>query len=185
MLHSNTMRYATDEFAFNKSSLLTSKVPFDTAGQTSIDGFTIKGTEPIGTSRRFMFKVDDKLWIFSEGEPTEHTGTGDFEDVIENGNTAADLETVTSVPDWVGKKIYPLIALSAPVDANVPTVNLALNVTSDSEIYERIGDTAEIKFGKSSQIIYVNADTTTSAPIPPKSTKFCCNALTRLRARRA
>lgn len=162
MLHSNTMRYATDEFAFNKSSLLTSKVPFDIAGQTSIDGFTIKGAEPSGTSRRFMFKVDDKLWIFSESEPTEHTGTGDFEDVIENGNTAADLETVTSVPAWVGKKIYPIIALYAPIDGNTPIVRLGLKVTTDGEIYEKIVDSAEIKFGRSSQIITAIADTATA-----------------------
>ena len=41
MLKFNTMRFGTDEFSFSRQALLVSKKPFDTTGQTSVEGFTI------------------------------------------------------------------------------------------------------------------------------------------------
>ena len=117
MLKNNTIRFGTDGFAFKRQSLLTAKQPFDTTGQTAIEGFTVTGTEPSGTRRRFLMRVDDKLYRFSAGNPVEYTGAGTFDDIIEGGNTAAELVAVDSIPTWLGKKIYVVIALEAPADA--------------------------------------------------------------------
>lgn len=144
MLKNRTMRFGTDGVTFSRTSLLTFKQPFDTTGQTSVEGFVISGAEPAGTTRRFLFKVDDKLYKFVNGVPTEYSGAGDFDDVITNGNTAAQLEQVTDIADWLGKKIYPIIALEAPVDAATnPAAKISLRVRSQTELYERTVETAE------------------------------------------
>ena len=79
MLISNTMRFGTDEFAFAKQALLVSKTALDTAGQTSIEGINATGIQPTGTSRRFLFTVDDKTYKFADGSPVEYTGSIDID----------------------------------------------------------------------------------------------------------
>lgn len=146
MLIANTMRFGTDEFSFSRRALLTSKVPWDTVNQSSVEGFTIGGTQPANTDRRLIFKVDDQLYKFVDGNLTEFTGSATFDDVIANGNTAAELSEVTSIPQWIGKQIYPIIAMSAPVDANtLPTIKIALKVRSNTDLYEKTVDTPEIE----------------------------------------
>lgn len=148
MLIANTMRFGTDEFSFSRRALLTSKVPLDTANQTSVEGFTITGAQPTDTSRRVLFRVDDKLYKFSDGQLVEHNGDASFDDTIANGNTVDELLAVTSIPQWIGKKIYPIIALEAPVDAmSLPTIKLALKVRSATDLYDKNVETAEYELG--------------------------------------
>ena len=145
MLQYNTMRYGTDEFAFNKQSLLISKLPLDTTGQTSIEGFTISGAQPTDTDRRILFRVDDGLYKFNGQTPELVSGDETFSTVFDNGNTVDELLAVTDIPSWLDKKIYPLIALYAPTDAAVmPSIKLALKVRSSTDIYEKSVETQEI-----------------------------------------
>ena len=144
MLIANTMRFGTDEFIFDRRAFLIAKVPWDTVNQTSVEGFTIGGSQPTDTERRIIFKVDDKLWKFVDGQLTEFTGTADFESVLADGNTVAELEAVTSIPQWLNKKIYPIVALGAPVDANsLPTIKIALNVRAATDLYDKTDETVE------------------------------------------
>ena len=144
MLKFNTMRFGTDEFSFSRQALLVSKKPFDTTGQTSVEGFTISGNEPTGTTRRFIFKVDDNLYKFSGSNVVSYTSAGELEDILANGNTAAEVNAVTSIPAWLNKKIYPIIALQAPVDASgLPTANITLKVRCQNDVYEKIVETPE------------------------------------------
>lgn len=146
MLQYNTMRYGTDEFSFNKSSLLTAKTPFNTAGQTYVDGFDVSGAEPAGSQRKILFKIDDALYKFVDGEPVAVEGAADYDNVIEKGNTPAELAEITSIPAWVDKKIYPIIALYSPSDALAfPTLKLGLKVRASTDVYEKTVETAEFE----------------------------------------
>lgn len=163
MLKNNSMRYGSDEFVFSKSALLTSKQPLDATSQTAVEGFTITGTEPTNTSRRLIFKVDDELQYFVSGVPTAYPHDGEVDDVLEYGNTAAELETITNIPSWVGKKIYPIIALSAPADVSaLPTIKIALKVRTATEVYEKSVETAEFELaaaeGATPRIAEIKAD---------------------------
>lgn len=144
MLKNNSMRFGADSFSFSKSALLTSKQPFDASTQSSVEGFVIAGTEPAGSARRFIFKVDDTLKFFVNNSPVDYPHQGELADILTYGNTAAELESITSIAAWVGKKIFPIIALSAPAEsAALPTVRLALKVRSASEVYEKSVESAE------------------------------------------
>lgn len=167
MLQFNTMRYGTDEFSFNKKSLLTPKTPLNTAGQTYVDGFDIAGTEPAGSQRKILFQVDDALYKFTEGNPVTVGGAADYDNVLANGNTVNDLFAVTSVQSWVDKKIYPLIALYSPSEALAfPTIKLGLKVRSSTDVYEKTEETAEIDFPSSTsgtpRIISIDVTSTTT-----------------------
>ncbi|MBR1645201.1 MAG: hypothetical protein IJ774_05730 [Selenomonadaceae bacterium] len=172
MLQYNTMRFGTDEFVFDRQGLLTSKVALDTTGQTSVGAFTITGSEPNGTKRRFLFKVDNKIWKFVEGAPVEYTGGTDVDSVLANGNTAAEVTAVADNSAWVNKKIYPIIALYADVDATVmPTAKISLAAMSSSATFEYSVETAEYELKEASQAtprivsVDVTSETTGSAMV--------------------
>lgn len=166
MLQSNTIRFGTDEFIFAKQALLVSKIALDTSGQTSVEGFSIQGIQPSGTTRKILFLVDNKYWKFSGQNLVEYKGPVTLEGVLANGNTVDEVVTVSSIPDWVNKKIYPIIALEAPVDATVlPTIKVGLKVKSNTEIFERTIDTAIIEIGNEGatpQLVELKAETTTT-----------------------
>ena len=105
MLQYNTMRFATDGFSFNKQAWLVSKTPFDATEQTNIDGFAVDGLQPAGSMRKVMFLVDGQLTRFVDGVPTPAGGEVTLDNVLTNGNTAAELLSITDVPAFVGKKI--------------------------------------------------------------------------------
>ena len=165
MLQFNTMRFGTDELSFDKTSLLTAKTPFNTAGQTYVDGFEISGAEPSGSQRKLLFRVDDNLYKFVEGNPVTVGGAADFDNVLENGNTVNELSAVTSVQSWVDKKIYPLIALYSPGEALAfPTIKLDLKVRASTDVYEKTVETAEYELSGTAGSVprIVSVDVTSS-----------------------
>ena len=166
MLQYNTMRYATDGFSFNKQALLVSKVPFDATEQTNVDGFSVEGLQPAGSARKVMFLVDGQLTRFVDGAPTPATGEVTLDNVLTNGNTAAELLSITDVPAFVGKKIYPVIAMYSPVDAAViPSIKLGMKVRSANDVYEMNAESAEVALTSGDEtptIADVQAVTTTT-----------------------
>ncbi len=61
------------------------------------------------------------------------TQTPTISSVLSEGNTVDELLTVTSIAAFVGKMVYPAIALMAPYDATVlPTLKLTLNGKSNT-----------------------------------------------------
>ena len=143
MLNTNTMRFGTDQFAFTRTARLKYNQPLDTAEQTSVEGFSVTGDEPAGSTRRFLFDVDGTLYKFANNQPVEYSGSGELEDVLENGNTAAEVESA-DVSTWLGRKIYPIIALKNPIDATQqPTANISLSVRRSQAQTQRTVETAE------------------------------------------
>lgn len=134
----NTMRFLTDEFSlYSKSGLLISKDDYlDLTDINKIERFTISGAEPSGSSRRFMFKVDDKVYTFNDQNPVEYTGAITTDDVLTYGNTAAQVENVKNFTAWNGKKVYPIIALYTDVP-DTPTAKISVTSTVGSETLDK------------------------------------------------
>lgn len=137
MLTYNTMRFGTDEFTpYIKWALLDSQdLALDLTDYNFIERFNIAGAEPTGTQRRFMFRVDDKVYTFDGQTPVEYTGELTVNDVLEYGNTAAQVEAVKNFRTWGGKKIYPIIALYTEVE-DTPSVKLTANAVTGDEILD-------------------------------------------------
>lgn len=145
MLQINTMRYGSDAFNFRKQSFLTTSKPWDTTGKTDIDGFEIAGSEPADSSRRIIFQIDNTYYKFDANKNLiEYTGVADFDGILSNGNTVSEIADITTLPEFVNKKIYPLIVLDAAPDAVVaPSIKIKLKTRCNQDQYQHIEESAE------------------------------------------
>lgn len=112
----------------------------DLTNVTSVEGFSITpgGSAYSDCKRRLVFGVDDPndlwRWDTTQGKMIPYTGAGYFKDVIVNGNKPDVLNAITSIPEWVGKKIYPRIAIQAPYDREeMPVIKLGIKYRSTTE----------------------------------------------------
>ena len=121
MLPFNTMRYVTDTFSLAviapPQALLIANTALNTNGYCAVKSINISGNEPIGTARRFMFKIDGNIYRFVEGSLTQYTKAASLANVLADGNSAAELAAITDFSSLLDKNISPIIALSAPSDA--------------------------------------------------------------------
>ncbi|MBQ9364854.1 MAG: hypothetical protein IJT82_03670 [Schwartzia sp.] len=145
MLTTNTMRYGTDEFASRKQARLEAKSPWNTAGQTNIEGFEVASSIPADSNVRLIFKVDGAYHVFdSSHAPVAYTGADDIDGILENGNTPDELADVTDISSWIGKEIYPVIVLDASPEATVmPKVKISLKVRNNQDKFEMSEESAE------------------------------------------
>lgn len=158
----NLVRY------FNQG-LLTSKTPVNLLDKTSVSGFTVKGIEPANTKRRVAFKVEDK-WnkLSAEGALTPlATQEITADSVLEEGNTVAELEAITTTTGLAGKLIYPAVALYAEPEAEVmPTFGMTVKAEIDTtvNVYSYTGYSQEYKLsaGEDVQVVNVAAETETT-----------------------
>lgn len=138
MLETNTMQRGTDEFKFRRQALIRTTEPLDFTRETQVAGFNVYGTEPEGSARRIIFEVDDKLYYFTNDGITAYPSYGELADILKYGNTVEELLAVNGVAKWIGKKVYPIIALDAPFDAQVmPKIKIAVNVECFLDEYTR------------------------------------------------
>ena len=161
----NTMQAGTDSFEFRRRALLKSKTPLDFKYETSITGFNISGTEPEGCNRRVIFSVDDQLYRFGNSGLDLYEDRGELEDILEGGNTAAELLAVTNIPDWAGKKVYPIIALDAPADSPVmPRIKISCNVNSFNDVYMKsiFSPVYDLKCNGAAKIVNIVSSITTN-----------------------
>lgn len=136
MLKYNTMRFGTDEFnPYIKQALLVSSAPLDLSNYNRLDKITVLGNEPEGSKRRFMFKMDNKVYKFSGQNLVEYTGTVNIDNVLDNGNTAAQLAAVSNNSQLVGKNIFPIIALYTE-SANLPTAKIEVSASYTVEVLD-------------------------------------------------
>lgn len=148
-------------YAFHKGSVKT-KIPFHLADGMQATGFVISGEEPENTKRRVMFSVDgvwNKLSIAdgvatlapcTKSETQVNLSDDEVDDdyVLENGNTAAELSSVTSVPAFTGKDVYVKAALYASEDAvKMPSFALGINAKIMKDTYVSTQETREYALG--------------------------------------
>lgn len=176
MLTYNTMRFGTDVLTDSTSggsgglgtrqALLTSNDALDATGVSAVNNFVISGDEPTGTTRRVMFKVDDKNYYFDGTALTEYTGDITVANVLATGNTVAQLTALSNITAFVGKEIFPIIALSSTGD-DEPTIKIGLNVTNTTETKIWAGNSATYELpvpegGTTPTITSITADTATT-----------------------
>lgn len=156
MLPTKTMAYGADVFNFRRQALLKSKAPLDFTYETSIANLEVSGTEPEGCRRRIIFEVDGNLYRFGSSGLDLYDERGKFNDIIEYGNTVAEVLAQKDIKEWCGKRVYPIVAMDAPLNSPVmPKIKFAANVNSYNDIYtkyeyspiislKRTGDAAKI-----------------------------------------
>ena len=135
---------------------------YQLAQGAEVVGMQVSGTEPEGTERRILFKVDgvwNRLEI-TDGvaslspctKAADANGSGDTgasqkvalgdDDVtatyvLEHGNTVAQLTSVTSAPALNGKAIYVAVAMHATEVAEaMPTFALGFKTRQMKDVYE-------------------------------------------------
>ncbi len=120
--------------AFNREALLISKTAFDCSNKVGVTGFDVTEYKPSGTKIRMVFKIGDAYYTLnSAGELAAFTKDITVANIVKSGNYPSQLNALVDVPGFVGKKIYPVIALQAPSTAeDVPAVKMALKVISAS-----------------------------------------------------
>lgn len=162
----NTMRFGWDTFSFRKQGLIESKTAFNCAGVTHVEGFNIKGVQPNDCNRNILFKIDG-LYYKLTGETTAalkevDTQTPTIESVLEEGNTIAELSAMTSIPDFLGKQIYIVIALDAPPDAEVmPSLGIELKTRNNQDQFQKEEISAEYKLADTEvNVVSVTFDST-------------------------
>ena len=160
--------FVTDTIQVTLTTLVTSKTGWNTNGLTSVEGFNISGSEPSGTSRRIAFTVDGKHYTINNGAPAEMTGEFNIDTILANGNSVGSLTSVTNIPTWVNKVIYPSVAMSAPDDAKAfPTLKMSLKVRNNQDRFteekysgEYVLNATDEKLG--AEIVDIVPDTTVS-----------------------
>ena len=133
MLKYNTMRFGTDEFnPYIRQALLVSSTPVDLSDFNRLDQISILGNQPDGSKRRFMFKMGDKVYKFDGQNAVEYTGSVTIDNVLQDGNSAAQVEAVRSNKVLVGNKIFPIIALYSD-SQDSPSAKLVFTASSAIE----------------------------------------------------
>ena len=138
-----------------RESLLKSKVPLNMTQENAVQGFVIDGNEPTGSERKFLFKVDGKIYRLAGNVPQQLLiDENNIDEVLTQGNTAAELLTITSLAEWIGKDIYPIIGLRAPANSSVmPSVSLGLKCKSSADQYKAHEDGPSFYLGNKARFI--------------------------------
>lgn len=132
------MNFITDKFKFRKNILFRPTECLDLTTATEVTNFLIGGVEPTGTERKILFQIGGEFFKFEGNNLLELHLEIDVENVLDFGNTVAELNQVTNIRDFAGKKIYPIVAISYPADAQViPTLELGLNVKNFQDVFQR------------------------------------------------
>ena len=152
----NTQKYGLGSYKFEKRSLLTPKTFLDLTDETSCNGFVIEGTEPAGTSRRIIFKIEDVLYRFVNGILDRYEWRGELDDILQFGNSVGELLALENIPAFVGKKVFPIVALAAPYDAVVmPKIKIAVKVNSYNDIYTKYEYSPVYDLGENAKVLNI------------------------------
>lgn len=140
----------------------------DCTSFSSVTGFTTKGTIPNGCAVRTLFSVDsgatwNKLTIASGVATFTAAATQAITaaSVISEGNTPAELATVTSCAEMAGKIVYIAIAMQSS-GTSVPTFGLIINGIVGVMVYTKTVESDPIIFYESMNIYDYDLSTATA-----------------------
>lgn len=167
--HTEDYHVPFDYFKLSSRGLLTSLQPLNFLYKSRVTGFNIAGIEPEKTSRHVAFKVDDvwnKLTVSSGTAKLTALETQEItaDSIIAEGNTVTELQSVTDCAPFVGKLVYPAVALYADADAEVMpkfgmTVNALIDTTVNVYTYTDYSQEYAISDGDDISIISLVAET--------------------------
>jgi len=133
-LPTNTIAYALDTLSTSKTGLLIStNTQLDCSTFTSVDGFTITGSQPSGTDRRFVFKVNSGVAGARTYPISTNTVAGDT--VVVNGVTFTAIASGATGNQFnVGANTtITAINLAATLNTNA-TINALYMATASTNI---------------------------------------------------
>ena len=117
--------------------MITCNAAWDLTDATSIPGFVISATQPPDTECRVIFKIDGELFRFVNGILDKYIWRGELDDVLIYGNTVGELLELQNITAFAGKKVFPIIALSAPSNADVfPKLKLEIKWATYLDLYQ-------------------------------------------------
>lgn len=158
------IRWQIDDVVFDYSGLVTTKNEIDLSAADRVDGFAIQKTAPLNTDIKVVLYVNNvwcKITGFETGALAPVTTQSlTAESVLEQGNTVADLERFTSLPELAGKKIKMAIALWAEDPDIVPQLKLALKCRSAANQYTKTITSEMYPFAQESELTSLTASTT-------------------------
>lgn len=144
-----------------RQAVLRTTQGWDLSRETSCSGFNISFTQPEDTFIKIVFKIDDELYIFKDGELAEYEFAGEFEDILQNGNTIDELVQIEGIVQFVRKRVYPIIILDAPADAEImPKIKISLKVNCYRDEFSRdeISPIFELATDKTARITSVSCN---------------------------
>ncbi len=78
--------------------------------------------------------------------------------VLSEGNTAAELAAVTGITAFVGKVVYPAIALTGPGDGSaIPSIKLSIAGKCNTDTVSKTFESGEIVLSKAGDVNLINA----------------------------
>lgn len=128
-----------------KKCLIKSNTPQDFSAALSIGGLMIQGSEPANTKRRIVFLVNGAWYKLANNNGTASlakvpTQNITADSVLNEGNTVAELNALKSVPPFVGRYVYPAVAMwAADGVTTMPSIRLGFNYTENLNIGKPIG----------------------------------------------
>ena len=157
------MQYGTDGFEFRRQALLKSRACLDFTQETSVPQLIIAGTQPDGTSRRVIFEIDGRLYRFVNGALDIYDDRGELDDILADGNTVDELMALENIAGFVGKKVFPVIALDAPAGAPVlPRIKISAKVNSYNDVYSKVETSPIYDLAANGRIIRVTTAISTN-----------------------
>lgn len=118
-----------------KKCLIKSNTPQDFSAAFSVGGLMIQGSEPANTKRRIVFLVNGAWYKLANNNGTASlakvpTQNITADSVLNEGNTVAELNALKSVPPFVGRYVYPAVAMyAADGVTTMPSIRFGFNYT--------------------------------------------------------
>ena len=160
-MQTNTIRRSHDTGVFmDRRGIIKTKQPLDLSRATSVEGFVIGGVDTSKTLRRFAFSIDENWYRLSSDASLVSLTEQDAstECVLEEGNSAAQLHALSSIPAFAGKKIGVAIALQAPIEGEAPTVSLAIKCKNTDDTPEKEFLSQAYAFEHESEVLDIVTD---------------------------
>lgn len=149
--------------------LLHDNVGMNCTDATDIERIEVGGQEVDSAKRRFVFGINNEYYKLNvsgngvallEKVPTQSIT---IDSVLAEGNTADELNNVSSVKGFAGKIVYPVIALYGEFGSLLPTASLSLKKVTSKDIYVYTDQSPVYELsddGSEAKIISINVDKT-------------------------
>ncbi|MBQ9629088.1 MAG: hypothetical protein IJR43_07505 [Synergistaceae bacterium] len=137
----NPIRYCIDKINTSSYGVIitkSGKVKL-TAQAAGISGLYIQAVQPNGTDIKFLFRTDDKSDWFklnASGESEYITSKTPYYEILsQTGNSVSELQALTNIPAFTGKKILMAVSLSTrDPDNAIPKMKLSVKAVSSSQV---------------------------------------------------
>lgn len=138
-LPKNDFCYMLDNIFFSLQGLIVAKQPMNFTGANESANILFAGQEPAETKLRVLWRIGSGKWgklVTQNGVTTFaeiQANTPTVNDVLNNGNTIPEIQTPKNIPPFIGKLVYPAIALYAPSGSVLPTLHIWGNYVNNTQ----------------------------------------------------